>query len=279
MKELFLNELSIFPLAGNFNEAYVRIYRFVQAYKKRPEDIFGKRICSEEYLGNIMISQDLSLQQFCQDSRGRTLGSLLLGLTKHPYIESDSSQEEEYIESNYYIVKNAENFPTYGLAAAHLHESIGISFASESFWDTLEYTLLIKKKEHDAFDTVLAVSSPEHFNAETFSNWRENHTPLKLIKSEVPFHKKKISLREDHGKDILNAFAQRIVRSPYIIEIVNSLPFNPHLNNFIKSFDRSGLVEIVLIDTDAGYGLVVKTTGRNLRETKEIAGILREEFG
>ena len=57
------------------------------------------------------------------------------------------------------------------------------------------------------------------------------------------------------------------------------LPYNPYEQKFIKRVRENGLIEIVLPWTDKGYGMVVKTTGRNLRETKRIAEIIEEEFG
>ena len=38
------------------------------------------------------------------------------------------------------------------------------------------------------------------------------------------------------------------------------------------------LIEIVLPWTDEGYGLIAKTTGRTIAETKKIAEIIEEEF-
>ena len=57
------------------------------------------------------------------------------------------------------------------------------------------------------------------------------------------------------------------------------LPYNPYERKFIKRVRENGLIEIVLPWTDKGYGMVVKTTGRNLRETKRIAEIIEEELG
>ena len=39
------------------------------------------------------------------------------------------------------------------------------------------------------------------------------------------------------------------------------------------------LIEIVLPWTDEGYGIVVKTTGRNIRETRKIDEIINERYG
>ena len=81
------------------------------------------------------------------------------------------------------------------------------------------------------------------------------------------------------GKDELKKFAKKIVYSPYIVEIVNSLPFNPKQKDIIRKYYPDGKIEIVLTRTDAGYGIVVQTTGRNLRETKAISNIIKKKLG
>ena len=68
------------------------------------------------------------------------------------------------------------------------------------------------------------------------------------------------------------------VQSEYIIEVVNSLPFNPKETDFIHKIKSDGLIEIVLPWTDAGLGIVVRTTGHTYAETKKIAEILEEEY-
>lgn len=73
--------------------------------------------------------------------------------------------------------------------------------------------------------------------------------------------------------------AQKIVKCKYVEKIVNSLPFNPHDRNFIRKVKEDGLVEIVMIWTDRKYGMVIKTTGRNIRETRKIAQIIQEKYG
>lgn len=103
--------------------------------------------------------------------------------------------------------------------------------------------------------------------------------PVHLHRSEVKPERKKISLRKDHGIDILNHWAKRFVNNPYVEEVVNSLPFNPSTTNPIKKVHDNGLIELVLTKTDAGYGMVVKTTGTNKEETEEIAKILLSRYG
>lgn len=64
-----------------------------------------------------------------------------------------------------------------------------------------------------------------------------------------------------------------------MVGIVNSLEFHPKSRRFIRSSADDGVVELVLNWTDAGFGLAVQTTGRNRRETEEIARRLEDEFG
>jgi len=98
--------------------------------------------------------------------------------------------------------------------------------------------------------------------------------PPYLHRSEKRPEDKRIILRDDHGKDILMHWARRLINIPYIEEVVNSLPFNPAATKPIKRITEDGLIELVLTKTDAGYGMVVKTTGRDEKETHEIANIL-----
>lgn len=103
--------------------------------------------------------------------------------------------------------------------------------------------------------------------------------PVHLRRSQIEPENKKINLRDDHGIDILKHWAKRLVNNPYVEKIVNSLPFNPRTTNPIKKVHDNGLVELVLTKTDAGYGMVVMTTGTNKKETEEIAGILLSRYG
>ena len=100
-----------------------------------------------------------------------------------------------------------------------------------------------------------------------------------LFRSPIAENDKRISLRDDHGQDILLDFAKKVRRNPYVVGIVNSLPFNPNCRTFIRKARADGIVELVLTWTDKGIGLAVQTTGRNQRETLEIAKYLEEEFG
>jgi putative CRISPR-associated protein (TIGR02619 family) len=108
---------------------------------------------------------------------------------------------------------------------------------------------------------------------------KQETTTLSLIpKDETDPERKTIDLREDHGKDILQAFAKKIRRSPYVKKIINSLEFNPKRTNSIRRTKPNGTIEFVLTWTDEGLGLCIQTTGRNLAETNSIALHLAKEY-
>ena len=64
-----------------------------------------------------------------------------------------------------------------------------------------------------------------------------------------------------------------------VYNIINALPFNSYERKFIRKIREDGLIEIVLPWTDKGYGIVVKTTGRTIKETEMIGKIIMEEYG
>ncbi|WP_212637855.1 hypothetical protein [Desulfocicer vacuolatum] len=278
MKDLVFNELTEFPLAADFREAYQRVTQFLQTYKARPV-IFDKRIRLENHIGELQLTDSISLQDFCKNPKGRTVGALLLGLGRHPFIDPNTPEEDLYLEKSYKLNHHGDKKEAIGLASAYLNDTVCIGFESESFWKQIEHGLEISDNGLGSnFETVLSVSNSHHFKLQVFQEWIEFHQPVYLIKTTLEINEKRISLRHDHGKDVLLKFSNRLTKSPYITEIVNSLPFNPKCRNFIKSTDANGLIEIVLPHTDQGLGLIVQTTGRNIRETEKIAEILEKQF-
>jgi len=280
MKDLIFNELTTHPLASDFNEAFQRVKQFICAYKKRPP-FFNKRIRLDTYIGDLQLTGDMSLQQFCNETpQSRTLGSALLGLGKHPFIDQDTPEETQYLEHRYTIKFSADaEKESIGLAAAYLNDAICIGFQSEARWKEVEHQIIISNEDGVVCaPVVLSVSKTEHFKSRVVEKWIEARQPVSLLKSAVEPREKPIALRNDHGEDILRRFSKRLRRSPYVTAIVNSLPFNPNQRNFIKSTDENGLIEIVLTQTDQGLGVAVQTTGRNISETKAIAEILKSLY-
>lgn len=108
---------------------------------------------------------------------------------------------------------------------------------------------------------------------------KQETTLLSLIPQDnTEPQKKQINLRDDHGKDKLQTFAEEVCGSPYVKKIINSLPFNNKRTNPIRRTKQNGIIEFVLTWTDQGLGLCIQTTGRNLAETNTIAIHLKEKY-
>ncbi len=276
MNELIFNELSVNPPCKTKADCYDRINKFIETFKKSNAFNFNK-IRFDEAFDQIILSVDYTLNDFCNDNN-RTLGLLLRGLARYPFIDDNSDEENRYIENTFYIKKNGEKLKTYGLAVVYLYSTIGIGFLSDTYWEKLTHILKIEGEEKRS-TTVLCVSKSEHFETKEFEKWFDENTEVELIESSLTAKDKKIALRDDHGKDILLNFAKKIVKSPYLISVINSTPFNPTEKKFIRKVHPTGNIEIVLTDTDKGLGMVIKTTGRNLKETELIAQIIEDNYG
>ncbi|MCP4135718.1 MAG: hypothetical protein GY754_32420 [bacterium] len=101
---------------------------------------------------------------------------------------------------------------------------------------------------------------------------------LELVESQLKPEEKKIHLSDDHGKDKLIALSKNLVHSPYVDGVPGSLPFKPKARSFIQKTYPDGRIDVTLFAEDAGYSMMIKTTGRNLRETQAIAGIIKDKF-
>ncbi len=159
-----------------------------------------------------------------------------------------------------------------GLAFAFLLDSAGFSIW-ESGWNVPSVAILKDGQEV----TVRNICTQEH--VKLHAPYLKAAGEIRLVKTSLTVFEKEISLRDDHGADVLERFSRRLVQSEYVTGVINSLPYNAKQRRFIRKIREDGLIEIVLPWTDEGLGIVVKTTGRTLRETEAIAEILEEEYG
>lgn len=128
-----------------------------------------------------MVFNELSIEPLARDkTEQRTLGILLRGLARYPFIDDDSEEEKRYIENRFAIIKNGGMLPCYGLAAAYLYTTIGIGFASDAFWEDFEHLLEIQGDDKKTA-TVYCVSIPDHFENAAIEQWLENRRKIELV--------------------------------------------------------------------------------------------------
>ena len=188
----------------------------------------------------------------------------------HPPYESDEVEQEQDTFLKHRWLYDGE--PCYGLSLAVIMDSISVS-VGDGVWNRAVIPVFCDEAQKNARNL---------YGEETVTaneEWLKSLLPVKPIMCSLTPDQKRLKVREDHGKDILEAFGKRINLSPYVYGVINSLPHNSEKRKFIHAVKPDGKVEIVLPWTDKGYGLVVQTTGRNMKETEVIAEILKKRYG
>lgn len=277
--EACFNELSIYPYCVDLEEVNQRVDVYIQVVKETIK-LVSKRIRYEQGLSSVLLMENLSLAQYCFDKKNKNKGDFLMSCVKKPYIEENSEVEKRFTEyDNANLKKNeAEIVACYGLYVAYLYNSFCVGFCSESFWSNSFFTLQLTKDKKIIEVPVVCISQCDELKKDSFIDWAISNIPIQVSQTLIQPQRKKVSLRDDHGKDVLDSFANRLKNIPYIIGVINSLPFNPKETDFIRNVYEDGRIEIVLVDTDLGLGLIIQTTATNMLETKWIAKYLKEYF-
>lgn len=202
---------------------------------------------------------------------------LLLSIVRHPYIDNnDTAVEDRYILSNAFLVDN-ENAKAEGLAIAYLYNTMAVSLYSSEKWNVNELNLKFLEEGYDD-QTVKVKHACQIPHVEGHKDWIVSRAGVKLVATDIHPSKKRIHLRDDHGHDVLKRFCKKLVRSPFVTGVINSMPFNPYDHNFIRNCYEDGRIEIVLVRSDEGFGAVIQTTGESIAATEAISNILLEEF-
>jgi hypothetical protein len=260
--ELYFNELS---LDCSIPVEYAFITNLNQVYRRSREEGFS--VCRFSVVDRQTMFDYLQSNPEIKNIRS-IINFAYAFFTSPCEIPSSDLQETEFLGNDW----SYQGRICGGLAWAYIHNTLSLSIASH-IWRSPEITILRDSQETN----VRNVSMEEHFDYH--QQWLESNKEIYLITCDISPKSKKIALRDDHGRDILLDFSKKVRRNPYVVEIVNSLPFNSNCRTFIKRAKANGIVELVLTWTDKGLGLAVQTTGRNLRETQKIAELLEEEFG
>lgn len=278
--DLRLNELSLIPLFESKYIAHAKMIKFAKTAKAaRDKNI--RNIKSDYFTSEIKLTDNYTLFNWLFDKdfidENRIFRDFLQSMITKPYI--DEEREEEYLSKSYFFEDKAENIEKQsciGLAAAYLYDDLSISFQNGKAWRKNELIITINEDENTSINkNVFNVYSPNCFINEKILNYVEQRNDVYLIETTLLPSEKSAHFSDHHGKDKLEHFWKKINLSPYVI---SSRSCNWGGNKFIRNFDKNGIIEIVLTDTEHRYALQIETTGRNYYETKRIAEILEEQF-
>ena len=279
--DIIFNELSCMPLSDTMADANQKMVQLIQTYAEGNKKGF-KGIRFSLHLHELRISESYSMEDWLNQTNQRTLKDLLLGARRYPFIrEEDDWAEQVYIENVYYISDASDNEIFCGsIAVAHIYATLSISLASAHNWQQNIFTINIRTLGNlpDTQVSVPNVFSRECFTKPSISSFVENIGKISLLASQLRPEEKAIHFRPDHGTDVLMAYAKRLVNHAYVDGVINSLEWKPKAVSLIHKVHADGKIELVLYWTDKGLGMVVQTTGRNLRETQHIANLIKEKY-
>ena len=271
--ELIFNELSLLDKPDNKYKAISILENFAKTCSAFKKEGFNKLRVESDFWTTIYFDKR-NLIDFLQKIPSRTQQSLLRSFIRKPYIADDfiSEADDKYVQNEYFY----GTFKVVGLAYAYLLNTMAVSLLTSPIWEETEIQVIERNDTSENQISVKSASKPEH--TISHKDWIENQKPITLLKTNKKPAEKEIKLRNDHGKDILKNFSKKLIKSEYVTRIINSLPFNPTETNFIHKIYPNGQIEIVLTDTDQGFGIIIQTTGRNLRETSKISNILENKY-
>lgn len=277
--ELALNEISQTPILDDKYQAHERMMLFSKAVAEARKKGF-RNIRTHFSANEINLTNNYSLYNWLFDKEFPAENrSLFYDMFIQPFIKEEDEIEAKFIEANYYFEDSANEIPKkecLGLTSAFLSETLAISFQSSPAWLKNKLKISIEKGDAISHEEVNHVFSKECFNQDAISEFIENISSLNLVETDINPIEKNFHLTSHHGQQELNDLWNRIKNSPYVVE---GMSIEWGGNSFYKNPQKNGKLDIVHLRSDRRYALQIQTTGRNLRETIEIAKRLAEQYG
>ncbi len=83
-----------------------------------------------------------------------------------------------------------------------------------------------------------------------------------------------------HDKEKVESFGKKLIKNPYVCKILGSAEYETRKKDFILEIEPQGQTGVIKIKipNEEKATILVKTSGRNFKETQKIAQILEQEF-
>jgi len=277
---LAFNEISFRPYFKHHRQLEIAFIEMLNKFKQLKTEYGVQHLIFPTDQSGINVLADQNLPEWINGLKGINK-ALIFSIIKRPFSSDILEDHVDRLAEFYFVNSELGIEETYctGLGLAKMQEIASISLNTDEFWcsESLRFMQIDPNTLEEQTVSVVNVASCD-IVSELFKQLAENNSIIELIETEIEPDAKPIHFRDDHGTDILTKFAKRLVKSEYVISVINSLHFNSSTVKFIRRVLADGKIEIVLFWEDKGYGMVIQTTGRNYRETKKIAEILEEKY-
>ena len=186
-----------------------------------------------------------------------------------PYEIDELTEDDEnrYLLNDYAygVERNPE-----GLGWAAFFEGVALSLCTSEEWSCSK----VRITNNSNYQDVAHLSKKEHLE-----EWIDQLQVVTLKQSDLSPEQKEFHVRDDHGKNELENYWRKLRCCPYVLECVNSLPFNKNSSKFVRCIKEDYSIDLILNWTNLGFGMNIKTTARNRREAEAIAKILEKDYG
>lgn len=281
--ELVFNEISFLPHSNNEHALKEQFINMLKLYDKTKELYGYKHLIFPSNIGETKVTADKTFVQWAYSIPHQGDKNKILSVPFVRPFASDVLEEKIKELHKYYYLNKDAGIEEYciGLATAHLKQKVSISLATADCWNTSKVGFKeIINDDLEVIDiSVLNITNEVHLDVEEVKVQLMYLGKLELEKCTINSTDKELTLSGDHhGNDKLKAFAKKLFKNEYVVSVINNIDFSPKAINLIKNIYSDGRIELVLHWESVGYGMVIQTTGRNYRETEEIAKILQKEF-
>lgn len=275
-RQIYFNELSVNHDVSSEDAAGV-----LRSYAHTIKALYQKGFKGVRYehgAGALVFPNGVNIFSLEADPKMKPIYQYILTTARKPYLDPDSDAERQFVESAFEVSVQGEWVEGYGFTAAFLNDSIALSLATHRKWTDVCFNIRERDSNQEVGE-VLNICSPEDADSEVLKGYIESRTPMELMVSMKAPEDKPFSIRDDHGQDKLKELWKRVRNSEYVESCINSLWFKRHGATFVDEVFEDGKIHLRLADTEEGFGIVIQTTGRNLRETQEIGRLLKEKYG
>ena len=257
MIESYFNELSLIDNEQQLTQDAAIALR--DLYKEIKPYISACRIQNEDLMRLLKMA-----------AYNREVKSLIYAFFHTPF-ENDifEKHEEDYLQRS--IVY--EDKKPIGIATALIVDGLTLSLYGEK-WNTP----CLEVSENGESKCVRNAATADNFGMHL--DWIESLNEIVLEECHLLPKDKKCKLASTHhGNEKLAAHAELLLKSPYVIGIINSISQQNYQRRYISKIYDNGKIDIILFWEKLKYGMAIQTTGRNRRETEKIAAILTQKYG
>lgn len=266
-------------MCSDETEMYGRVMRYAKTLKVAAEVLGTKIVRYETDLAHVMLPETVSLLEFCSGHKREAGVIAILSTHTMPQVNPAEKFVYDYKSTIVSVDINGELCYSEGLAAAYIYNVPSVGFASEEYWDEVMHKICVESDGAETDDTDWpCLTALEHLTKDDFNQWVQEHSELELIETTLAPGQKSIHLEKHHGYDVLLEHAKALCRNEYVEGVLTSLQWRGGFRDYIFDIRADGCIDIVLFWEEEGFSMRVKTTGRNIQETKAIATILKDKY-